>query len=288
MNGTSGTATTTANGFPSWCIADGSHHPLNLLERSKDLYLLYMNGNVYNGQTYADQTQEELDGIARLATRGRSGDATITKVVVGAKAILDNDFLDGSSSDFTYILDLTTQNATNMYGSQIIPNLRGKLYHVGDSSADNLADELDDTTESDDMLSAHMYAKNYNAERDIQDSVITVGVELGRQAIIDADALRMAGLYQREYDQAGLEDVYKQWYDGEVSKVRYLEVLGNAIRGLIGTQVSTTRPYYRPGMFSGMMGGAMSGAGVGMMTGNPWGIAAGVAGGMAMGAMSSQ
>lgn len=263
MNSKSGTATTTAQGLPSWVI-DG-RHPQGLLNRAWKLYDQFKDGNVYSGQTYADQTQEEIDGIARLAARGRNGDSTIDVVVGDAEAILNDDYLDGNTPDFVYITDLTMQNATNMYGSQITPNLGGKLYCVGDLSNDNLADALDDTTVYDDILSARLYVRNRSNERSIQDSVVSIAVELGRQAIVDADALRMAGLYQREYDQGKLEDNYKIWYDGEVSKVRYLEVLGNAIRGLVGTQVATTRPYYRPSPMVGMMGGAMSGAATGTM-----------------------
>lgn len=285
MNGKSGTATTTAKGLPEWVITEG--HPIALLERSHELYSENKNGKVYGGQTYADQTQEEIDGITNMANRGRNGDTTISKGTTEVNSVLDGDYLPGTTQNFIDMLDVLTQSATNKHGSDINANIGAKLYHVGDPSGDNLSDDLEDTSVFNNHLVARLYYHNYSNERSIQDSAISMSIEFGRQPIVDADALRMAGLYQREYNQGELEDIYKLWYDSEVSKVRYLEVLGNAIRGLVGTETATTRPYYRTSPMVGMMGGAMSGVAMGTAVMPGVGTAVGAFAGAIMGFASS-
>lgn len=286
MGGKSGTATTTAKYLPEWVTKAGHH--MAVLNRSEELSTQYKLGNIYDGQTYADQTQEEKDGISALATKGRNGSDIIDAVVADAEASVDGDFLLGTTQKFIDMLDNTTQSSTNKFGTGILTELGANLYYVGDSSGENLASDLVDVTAYNSKLEAKLYSSNYEAEIEIQNQVIGISVELGKQPVVFAEALRIAGLYQREYNQLELEDVYKQWYDGEVSKVRYLEVLGNAIRAIVGTETATTKPFNRASPMVGSMGGAMSGAMMGSMIMPGWGTAIGAVAGMAMGFMSSQ
>jgi hypothetical protein len=62
----------------------------------------------------------------------------------------------------------------------------------------------------------------------------------------DMDILKQAGLYEREYQQAGIDDHFKRWKEVELYKVKRIEILGNAIRAMVGAQIVSTTPLYRP------------------------------------------
>lgn len=284
MNGSSGTSTTTVDRMPDWVQNDYATMYLN---RAKKLFLDKETFDVYDGQTYADQNDNELDGIANLADRGRNGDILITKGKTHIKSILDGDFLDGSESEFQETLDDIINNPKKTLFDDIMPKLGGSLYHINDLSGRNLSKELVSDSKYYIRTSKIVYADNYKDEREAQERILPLGIEYGRQDVVDAEVLRTAGLYQREYNQGALEDAYKVYYEEQTAYIRKLDVLGNAIRSIMGTQTAIDRPYYRPSPITGMMGGAMAGAAVGTMFAPGVGTVAGAIGGVLLGGLGS-
>ena len=123
-----------------------------------------------------------------------------------------------------------------------------------------------------------------------------MGIEFAGQPYIDADILRTAGLHQRQFNQEELTDLYNRWLDEETAAVQKLELLGNAIRALVGTQYTKTEPLYKPSQAVAMAGGAVTGAVGGYMAASAmYGASAGPTGmviggviGLGLGLLSSQ
>ena len=248
----------------------------------------------YDDATYADQDIYETDGINKLADRGRNGDPLIRdKAIPYIESVFDGDYLPGTKAEFTTMLDKVTDKPKDTF-EDILAEIGTSLYVVGDLSSSNLAKEVVEDTKYYDRITSFVKAQNYKSERRRQEHALSYGVEYGKQAVIDAETLRMSGLYQREYEQGKLIDAYKKEYDKLVTKVRRLEILGNAVRSLVGSQEAETRPYYRPSPVVGIMGGAMAGAAMGAMLAAPTGgisvlagALMGAAGGGLFGGLSS-
>lgn len=221
-----------------------------------------------DGDTYAAQDGYETDGINKLADRGRNGDALIqNNAIPYIEGVLDGNYLTGTRAEFVTMLGKVADKPKETF-KNILDEIGTSLYVVGDLSSSNLAKESVDDTKYYDRTAALIKAQNYKSERRRQEHAISYGIEYGKQSVIDAETLRMSGLYQREYEQGKLTDVYKKEYNKLVTKVRRLEILGNAVRALVGTHEAETKPYYRPSPVIGIMGGAMAGAASGAMLGS--------------------
>ena len=234
----------------------------------------------YAAPTYADINDplypDEIDGINALASRGRNGNATIIKGDNHVKAMLDGDYLLGTKPEFQSMLDNVTGKPNQSFADDVRPELGGSCYLVGDLSAENKAYDLTANIPAryNDRTLAKIYSDNYRAERKYQDDSLPAGLEFVKQVGDNADMLRKAGLHYRVWLQGYDEDNYKKWFEGEALEVARVEVLGNAIRALVGTQTTKTEPYYRPNKMVGVVGGAMAGAAMGAPLG-PYGMAAG-------------
>lgn len=243
--------------------------------------------NYTEGDTYAAQDGYETDGINKLAVRGRNGDALIkNNAIPYIEGVLDGNYLTGTRVEFVTMLGKVTDKPKETFEG-ILDEIGTSLYVVGDLSSSNLAKESIDDTKYYDRTAALIKAQNYKSERRRQEHAISYGIEYGKQSVIDAETLRMSGLYQREYEQGRLTDVYKKEYNKLVTKVRRLEILGNAVRALVGTHEAETKPYYRPSPVVGIMGGAMAGGAAGFMIGGPMGAGIGAAAGALLGGLSS-
>lgn len=284
MNGSSGTSTTTVDRMPGWLQDDYASKYLN---RANTLFSDKESFDNYDGETFAPQNDNELDGIVNLATRGRNGDVIISKGKTHIKDILDGDFLDGETGGFGTVIDKAINKPKRTLRIDVMSRLGGSLYYIGDSSGINLSKGLVDDTKYYTRTSKLLYAENYRDERNKQEQSLLLGIEYGRQDVIDAETLRTAGLYQREYNQGALEDAYKVYYEEQTSTIRRLDVLGNAVRSVMGTQVAIDRPYYRPSPIMGVMGGAMSGAAMGTMIAPGMGTSIGAIAGTVMGFAST-
>ena len=315
MSGTKGTATTVVDKLPGYVknfVYSGTYEEkdgiweldssrpygkegylpwADDLARDKDYDDLWLykddNGNYIS--TYAEQDEYEISGISNLANRGRDGDSLIkNKAIPYIEGVLDGDYLTGTKAEFITMLEKVTDKPKGRF-EEILDGIGTSLYVVGDLSSRNLAKEVIEEDRYYDRIAAFTKAQNYKSERRRQEHAISYGVEYGKQAVVDAEILRMAGLYQREYDQGSLTDVYKRQYNKLVTKVRRLEILGNAVRALVGSQEAETKPYYRASPAMGIVGGAVSGASMGAMVsgGNPYAIAIGAVVGAVAGYISS-
>lgn len=254
--------------------------------------------------TYAAQDAYETAGIAALAARGRAGNTTIAKGITLVSAILNGDYLPGTDEFFQTMLSDAHDALAEAVENDILPIIGKTTFLVGDLSGEQLADEIcaGTTSRYSGRMQAFLYGKNYATGRTDQHQALQFGVEYASQPFRDAEVLRRAGLYQREYDQGALEDLYKKWTEEEMAQVARLNILGNAIRALVGSQMTKSSPLYKASPVVSMIGGAMVGAVGGYAVGTsamvqgmgagsaagPWGAAAGAVVGLAIGYFASQ
>lgn len=280
-----GTSTTTMRNIPSYAES----YAQSMIGRAYDLaynsvYDSYF--TQYSGSTYVNINDvsypNELSGINALATRGRNGNATIIKGITHLQSILDGDYLLGTKTEFTSMLNNVTGKPNQSFADYIRPELGGSCYLVGDLSAENHAQTLVDSiipTRYNDRALAFIYNENWKTERGNQDRAIAAGTEYAKQSIDNAEYLRKAGLYYRVWLQGSYEDAYKLWYEGQILPITREEMLGNRIRALVSTHGKKTVPYYRPNrtatVASGMLTGAIAGGQVGFMAGGMYGAVIG-------------
>jgi len=271
--GGGGNSTSTVRTVPDWAIPFVTSY----FQEGYDLWQANTLA-VYTGDVTADQPQDEVDGIAGLANRGRYGDQVITKAIAYENDVINGGFLPGTKSAFLAALALVTGNSTTDFAS-VNSRIGRKPLFVGDSDSSLLAQALVVGTPAiyNARMSALIYADNFRKEREIQDHGLAYGVEMGKHAAIDAEALRRAGMYQREYLQGTYELSHRLFVEGQEIAVANLELFGNAIRALTGSQQTTTQNQEGGSKLMGAAGGAMGGAMMGFMVG---GIPGAVIGGM--------
>ena len=284
MGSKKGTSTTVVQVVPDYLESKVK----NYINRAKNLFLDHdTESEYYTGNTYAAQPTEETDALTGLAARGNNGDALIqTYGEPLLEDILNGDHLAGNNTGFITALEKVLDKATTTFENDIWAKLGGKLYFVGDLSGDNLAQESSEITKYKKRMEAFLYSTNYHNERERRNNALQLGIEYGKQDVIDAETLRFAGLKQREHDHGLLINEYALWVEKQVNRVKWLDVYGNAIRSLVGSEQSTTEPYYRPSPIIGMLGGAMSGAAMGTMIAPGIGTGIGAAAGAIMGLLS--
>ena len=216
----------------------------------------------YTGTTYAARNADEEDGIAALATRAQNHHAIITR----AETLLQ-DSLDGLKIGVNPKLDTLfarkKEELIQEFEEETIPNLSrmalavegwgGGSHHIIQARlAETLAKKISD-------LSAELYGEDYFQEKEKRISGLGYGIRYGSEDVNDAELLRQAGLFNREYIQGGYDDTYKAWKDEEMGSVKRLEILGNAIRSLVGSQTTTITPLHRPNTMAQVAGLAMAG-----------------------------
>jgi hypothetical protein len=238
----------------------------------------------YSELTFAEQNETELAALATLAARGITGNLTVSKGIVYIQDVLDGLYLLGSDAFFEAAEDEVEDNLTIAINTDLIPLLGGSKFLMGNSEGANLAQSLGATTYAKyfGRVLARLYAENYRASRDDQVKALSIGIEYGAQRIKDGEVLRMSGVYEREYAQQLYTDLFNKWVDTQVYKIQHLEILGNAIRALVGAHSTKTSPYYKPSPWMGAAGGAISGAVIGSYILPGWGTVIGaVVGGVA-------
>lgn len=288
MGSKSGQSTTTVKNLPLYAEPFVKDYLLRASELSKTGL------SKYTEPTYADQQQEEKDGINRLATRGKNGSPEIDKSIDYIENLLDGEYLTGARAEFTTMVSTISTNNTQSFLNDIKSRLGAKVLLMGDLSNENHSQDLvaNTTTRYINRLNAELFKNNYDIERKHQTFGLDYGIPFASQDVKDAEVLRVAGLYAREYQQGSYIDLYSRFYENEALIVRSLDILGNAIRSMVGTQSSKTEPYYRPSPVGSIMGGAMAGAGIGATygsySGNPYAIGIGAAVGAIAGYASSR
>ena len=218
----------------------------------------------YSSSTYAVQNQDELDGIAALANRGRNGNAL---VVAGAASINDvlSDlrFNTNTKIDEAYIKQ--AEVLVREFEEETLPRLDeefnmannfGSMSHAWAQAkaSERVMNKLQ-------AIGMDLYFKDYIQERTFQIGNLDDAITYGEQAVVDADTLRQAGELEREWEIGRLEDNYKKWHDEIVKITKRLELLGNGLRTVVGAQHEETAPFYRPSPFASIAGLALAGAG---------------------------
>lgn len=264
MGGSKSSSTTTVKRLPDYCEPYVKSYLTRAETLSNEAFDPYWDDPGAD-PTYADQDAYETAGITALAARGRAGNTTITKGITLVSAILNGDYLLGTDAFFQDVLSDAHDALANAVTTDILPIIGKTTFLVGDLSGETLADTIcaGTTAKYSARMQAFLYGKNYVTGRMDQHQGLQFGVEYASQPFKDAEVLRRAGLYQREYDQGALEDEYKKWTEEEMAQVARLNILGNAIRALVGSQVTKTSPLYKPSPVISMVGGAMVGAAAG-------------------------
>lgn len=216
----------------------------------------------YDGETFAEWNQDEIDGIAALVTRATDGSSIIQKSrtlalsVINAETInanpkiqaLFNSLAELLRREFTEsTLPAINENANNigMFGSSGHCVLQAK-------SAERVKEMLDD-------IAYNIFYSSYSYERRRTISLYDNAIILGQEGIRNGELLRQAGLYKREYSQAQLTDAYKLWVAAADGDIKKIDIHANAFRALRGAYITNTEPYYRPSTMSQIAGLAMAG-----------------------------
>lgn len=218
----------------------------------------------YSGTIVASQTQNEADGIAALAVRGAGGDAVITKATAFIRDSINGVYLPGTESEFVAALALVTSNSTSDFAS-VNSRIGKKAMYVGDSDSTFLAQTLATGYPAlfNARISAGIYADNYAKERVLRDHSLAYGVEMGKHPTIDAETLRKAGLAVRDYLQNSYILNHKLFIEQQEINVAKLEIFGNCLRALTGSQQTTTSTDPQGNKLMGAVGGAIAGAMIG-------------------------
>lgn len=278
-----GSSTTTVKRLPDYAQPYAKDYMIRAEQLSLTAY------SPYTPDTIAPQSQDEIDALIAMVARGKDGDPVMNEAVILMELILNGAFLLGTRQAF-----IDMWSAVQSPLATEINALKGligndTLYYVGAPISENrVTDELATyATTVMDRLEKKLYRVNYDTEREAQSVAAGAAPGIGRYGIIDAEVLRAGGLYQREYDQAVLHDLYRKFLEIEEGQIKQLDILGNSIRAMVGTQTSSTKPYYRPDKTAGTVGGAISGAVVGSQILPGWGTVIGAVVGGVLGNVSS-
>ena len=216
----------------------------------------------YTGETYAVQNDNELDGIAALAERGRNGSVLISSGYTSIQNVLDG--LRFNSN--TKIDDAYTKQAEVLvkeFEEETLPalNQRFNMLHSFGSLSHSWAQakESEKVMAKLQVIGMDLYFKDYIQERASQTKMLDDAIIYGGQSVVDADILRHAGELEREWELGRLEDNYKKWHDETTKLIKRLEILGNGLRAVVGAQHEVTEPFYRPSPFAAIAGLALAG-----------------------------
>lgn len=215
--------------------------------------------------TYAEWDANEQEGIEALATRADEGSSIVQK---GTDLL--EDIFDGSKLNANTKLDDAYTNKADILKQQLteelLPGLESEALSIGmlGSSGHNLKQARVAEKVLTVLLeeSRGIYFDDYETARDIQENSLGHGIVYGGESTRNAELLRQAGLYIREYNQGSLEDAYRKWTANQIHAITKLEILGNAIRATIGSSVTKTEPFFRPKPIAQIAGLALAGAGL--------------------------
>lgn len=222
----------------------------------------------YKEETYAIWDDNEQDGIANLATRARNGDDKVRPAKKG-KALVE-EIIEGkklnTNPKLSDLYDKQSDSIIQEFEEETLPAIENEALMLGmfGSSGHHIrqAKEAEKVLTKLINTSENIYYDDYETARDIQENSLGHGIVYGHESTRDWELLRQAGLYEREYEQGKLENTFKIWKAEQEHSVRKLEILGNAIRGLVGSHVTKTEPFYVPSPLSQIAGLALSGAGL--------------------------
>lgn len=216
----------------------------------------------YTGDTYATRNADEEDGITALATRATNHHVIITRAETLLRNSLDGLKI-GVNPKIDTLFERKKEELIQEFEEETIPNLSrnalavegwgGGSHHILQArAAESLTKKIAD-------LIVELYGEDYFQEKEKRIASLGYGIRYGTEDVNDAEILRQAGLFNREYTQGLYDDTYKTWKDEEVASVKRLELLGNAIRSLVGSQTTAVTPLHRPNNMAQVAGLAMAG-----------------------------
>lgn len=235
-----------------------------------------------NQSKYANLTTYEKSAMSGLATRAANGDVLAGKGLALLNLVLDGTYLLPSGATFQAVLALILTPSQNDFTSKVFNKLTAKTFINGNTDTTFQGQSLVTAGDTSNKWSARITAMlnddNYRTERDHQNNSTRVSLSYGEMDYINAEALRMAGFWNRQYVQGRLKDNHEVILGNDIVPYNALQVLGNAVGGMIGMKTSVTKPLSRPSGWIGVAGGALAGA-----AGGP--VGAGI--GAALGLLSS-
>lgn len=247
--------------------------------------------NYNNLSLIAPQDPDELAGINALALRGRNGDVSITKGKAVVQDTVKGSYVDGTKTFYATAKAKANTKSDGAFTADIIPKMGGSLYIIGDPDPAPVLLSTTLTSGSSakyrGRMDAELDATEYRKERVRQHDALPAALQYGEQEVVDGEAVRRAGLYVREYSQSVLDDDFRKKLDTDLTRIRQVEIHGNALRTMIGAQEARTEPFHRPSKAGAIIGGAASGAAIGTMIAPGIGTAVGAFAGGALGALSA-
>lgn len=216
-------------------------------------------------KTYADQSADELDGISRILVRSTSGSAVVASGETRLQDVFDGTTL-ATNPKQDALFDKRRERLIQEYEEETLPridesfNLIGRYgggaHHVAQAkAAESLMAKIS-------TVAKEVYEDSYFAERAVQQSSYHLGVQYGTEDVKDAEMRRQAGLYRREYAQGIVEDTLKRWKYIMDGNVKRLQLVGNAIRSVVGSHVTETQPFFAPSTMQEVAGIALAGMGL--------------------------
>lgn len=247
--------------LPDWAADEVKLYLERAYALSIEPYVVYP-GVIYSGRTYA-----ETQGIELVELRGRNGSPLslngrdlLERILKGEK--LETNVTNGS---LDALVDATVARLLREFkeGPMAIIDQRAIIgnYYGGSGHMFLLVKEADKVAKDLQKLIIDIYGEDYFRARGDQSHAMEQAIPFGTEDVRDFEMIRMAGLYKREYEQGRLDAFYKAWLDGQESYVKKLNILGNAIKAMMGAQVSKTEPNYQPSPMSQIAGLAIAGMG---------------------------
>jgi hypothetical protein len=217
------------------------------------------NFTAYPDPTYAAQNANELAGIAALALRGFAG----ATVEIDGKSYL-RDLYDGllinTNSKIAALYAKRIEALLEEFDDQVMPTIQHQHVFSFGGSDHNIAEARAAKM----MMAkineiAKMFYDDYIAERQLQHQGVAHATPYGLQCIRDAEMLRQAGAYEREYAQGALQDAWDYYNEVQILPVRNLDIAGNAIKTILSTTRTQTTQYHKPSTLSQIAGFAIAG-----------------------------
>lgn len=214
----------------------------------------------YNEPTYAPQNANEIAGIAALATRGLSGSGIEADAEAYLRSLLTDGFI-GVNPRLDAVFFAEVTDLLQSLIEDILPTIADSYAFAFGGSEHNIeeAKAAEKVMDQINVIARRIYYDDYRTERRIQDAGISHAVPYGQRGMRDAEMLRTAGVYAREYSQGFINDTWKVWNENQIIPVRNLDILGNAIRTILGTSRTANTKFYKPPAFQEIAGVAMSG-----------------------------
>ena len=219
----------------------------------------------YSGATYAAQNANEIAGIAALSTRGSVGSVIESDAETYLQALFSGlyDVTAGLARLDTAFQAKIDEIVQSMNDTVLPGILDDHIFSFGGSEHNvDQALAAKKTMALINELSESLYYTAYRNERRSEDAGLSHAIPYGQRGMRDAELLRQSGTYKREYTQQGYIDAWNKWNEENVIPVRNLDILGNAVRSILGITRSATTKYYKPPAINQIAGAALVGVSI--------------------------